>query len=337
MATDYKPADLNKDGEVTPKERAKYRKTKAEVAAAAGGTPTAPEPTPDKLSGAEMETRFGFAKEVVFSNTELRGLWQKAIKEQWTDAMFQSQLRGTDWYQNNADFTRKAWAAQQTGGADWTAQLQEAEGYVQARATELGSQMSPEQLKEFSRRYVFEGWGDPARKRLMDQAMAGGITSDGGFLEGTAGNLQENMMETARRNGISLSDGYFQSAAQSVARGLTTEDDWMRQIREQAASKWPSFSDKIMSGIDMEDLASGYVNTMAAVFEMNPESISLEDPFIKSALQGIDPKTGEPSMEGLWDFEYRLKSDPRWTNTKQGANDVASVGMDVLRRMGFQS
>jgi hypothetical protein len=40
---------------------------------------------------------------------------------------------------------------------------------------------------------------------------------------------------------------------------------------------------------------------------------------------------------GLWDFEQQLKNDPRWMKTKQATNDIASVGMDVLRAFGFQS
>ena len=330
-----KPADKNGDGVVTPRERKQYQQTKAQVAAAAKNKPGVFEPAKDKLQEAQMEKRFGFAKDVVWSNPELRRLYQSAIKEGWTDEMFQSQLRGTRWYTENADYARKAWAAEQTGGADWTAQMEEAQQRVQDRATQLGAKMTPEMLSAMARRYVFEGWGEAARARMMDEALAGHITEKGDYYLGQSGDIQQSLMETARRNGINMSDGFYQSAAQSVARGLTTADDWDRELRSQAASKWPPYRDKILSGIDMQDLASGYINTMAQTFEIDPSSISLDDPYIKSALQGIDPKTGEPSMESLWDFEYRLKSDPKWTQTKQGANDVASVGMDVLRLMGF--
>jgi hypothetical protein len=75
---------------------------------------------------------------------------------------------------------------------------------------------------------------------------------------------------------------------------------------------------------------------MAQVWEVSPDSITLDDPNIRQALQGVG-EDGKPKMQGLWEFEYQLKSDPRWTGTKNGANEVANVGMDILRRMGFQS
>jgi hypothetical protein len=38
---------------------------------------------------------------------------------------------------------------------------------------------------------------------------------------------------------------------------------------------------------------------------------------------------------GLWDFEKSLKNDPRWMGTKQATNDIAGIGMDVLRSFGM--
>lgn len=338
MATKPKPnpADANKDGTVTKREQAAYDKAKA-AEAKAKEKPKPGKDEQDKLSQSQLEKMFGFAKDVIWQNRELRQLYQDAIREQWTPDMFQSKFRSSNWYNNNAEFARTAWAAERTGGADWDAQMQEANLKIQDAATRIGAKLTPDQKATLARRYIYEGWGDPNRTRLMEQELAltiGG--AEGEFLKGAAGNLQQTLAETARRNGVKLSQGYFDSAAQSVAGGFTTADDWSREIRQQAASKWPGFSDKIMSGIDMEDLASGYINEMAEAWEIDKDLITLDDPFIREALQGIDEK-GNPRMESLWDFEYRLKSDPRWLKTKNGANDTASVGMNILRLMGFQS
>jgi hypothetical protein len=336
MATDYKPADLNKDGEVTPKERAKYRKTKEEVAAAAANKPKPGKDQQDKLGQAQLEKMFGFAKDIIWKDPDLRQLYKDAIREQYTPEMFQSKLRSTGWYRDNAEPARLAWAAEKIGGEDWAAQMEEANLAIDRQAAELGARLDPAQRQALARRYIYEGWNDPKRAQLMSRAMANDITAGEGFMRGESGGLQEKLAEVARRNGVQLSQGYFESAARSVASGLTMEDDWMREVREQAASKWPTYRDRIMSGIDVEDLASGYINTMAQVWEVSPDSITLDDPNIRQALQGVG-EDGKPKMQGLWEFEYQLKSDPRWTGTKNGANEVANVGMDILRRMGFQS
>jgi hypothetical protein len=52
-------------------------------------------------------------------------------------------------------------------------------------------------------------------------------------------------------------------------------------------------------------------------------------------LMGIDDK-GNPKPMGLWDFERKLKNDPRWMNTKNAVNDVSAVATDVLRIFGLR-
>jgi len=334
MATDdYKPADANKDGEVTKKEREKYRKTKAETAAAAGKKPTSPEPPKDLVDKAELEKRFGFAKDVIWQNKELRGLYQRAIKGQWTDAMFQSQLRGSKWYENNAEYARKAWVAERTGGADWEAQVSEAESRVQQQATAMGARLSPEQVKALGKRYITEGWGEASRQQFMSQALSESLSvGEGGFMAGAAGDFQQSLMETARRNGLKYSSGFYESAAKSVAQGLTSQEDWARDMRTQAAAMWTPWSDKIMAGVDAEDLMSGYKSMMAQTMEIDPDSIGLDDPRLMKAVMTQD---GKPM--GLYDFQLMLREDPAWMQTKQATDSVSSIGMDILRRFGFQS
>jgi hypothetical protein len=330
MAT-TKPADANKDGKVTAKEQAAYDKKKA---AAKPGSDRA---SGDTLSKQALEARYNFAYDVITKNPELLALWKKATNAKqgyWTAEEFQSQLRNTKWYQNNAEYTRKAWTAEQLGGADWQAQLEEAGLAVQKAATAMGAKVSPEQMSALTRDYIYKGWGTPGREAMLEKALAASITLDDSFMSGQAGSFQQRMLEISRKNGLKFSNDYYQAAARSVASGLTTEEDWLRQQREAAASQWPMWSDKIMSGLDMEQLASGYKNIMASVFEIDPEAIDLSDPYMKQALTAVDEQ-GNPKPVGLWDFEQQLKNDPRWLKTKQATNDIASVGMDVLRAFGM--
>lgn len=293
----------------------------------------------DTLSKAQLEARYGFAKEVITKNPELFALWKKATNAKtgyWTAEEFQSQLQNTKWYKQNADFTRKAWVAEQRGGADWKAQLDEAGMAIDRAATALGANIDPQTRATMARDYIYKGWGVAGREGMLEKALAAHISMnpDDSYLEGAAGNLQQQMMETARRNGLKFSNGYYESAARSVAMGATTAEDWLRQQREAAASQWPVWRDQILSGVDMEDLASGYKTIMSQAFEVDPSSIDLADPYLKQALTQIDEK-GQPKPVGLWDFEQQLKNDPRWLKTKQATNDIASVGMDVLKSFGM--
>lgn len=335
MATDedIKPADLNKDGKVTPKEREKFKAAQADNKKAAAKTPGVYEPAKDTITAAEMETRYGFAKRVVWENPELRRLYQQAIKQEWTDDEFEAKLRSSKWYQGNAEYARKAWTAERLGGADWKTQVEEARLAVQERATEMGSEQDTATLDALALRYLREGWGEDSRKNLLDKALADSLeTGDNGYLAGESGDMQENLMEMARKNGLKFNDAFYTGAARSVGAGLMTEEDFMRDMRQQAATLWSPWSDKIMAGLDAEDLMSGYKNMLAQTMEVDADSIGLDDPRLMKAVMTPD---GQPM--GLYDFQLMLRKDPAWMETKQATDDVSSIGMDILRKFGFQA
>jgi len=153
-------------------------------------------------------------------------------------------------------------------------------------------------------------------------------------LRGASGNLADTLRTLAEDNGMTFSDSYYVGAARSVAAGLTTADDWNRDVTDQAASMWPIYSDKIKAGSSAKQLASGYINTMAQELDLLPDQISLNDPYIKQALTGIDEQ-GNPKPTSLWDFRTKLRNDPRWLNTIAAQNNIADVSNSILKTFGL--
>lgn len=329
MAKQPDPKDLDRDGTVEKWERKEYDRRKEENPDYKGGS--------DTLTAAALTEAAGFAKDVIWSNKELRQLYKQAFQEEWTVSEFQRKLYDSTWWETNADFARKAWAAEQMGGDDWKEQLREGKAAVSQWAQSQGLTLTEEQLNKYGRMYWFQGWNDPDRAQFMAQELVEAGTFDtaepgGDFLQGGAGNLQERLMVVAERNGLSLSRDYFDSAARSVATGLTTAEDWERQVREQAASLWPTWKDQIMGGTDARTLADGYLNVMANTFDVPVDSIRLDDPYISQAMLNTGP---DGQAMGLFDFKMKLRQDPRWMGTKEAEDKVANIGNDILRMFGF--
>jgi hypothetical protein len=68
--------------------------------------------------------------------------------------------------------------------------------------------------------------------------------------------------------------------------------------------------------------------------ELDPYSVSLDDPALRGAMTGVDDKGNFRPM-GLWEFEQSLRKDPKWKDTKQAQDDTVQIGMGILQRMGF--
>lgn len=291
---------------------------------------------PDRLSEAELAADYGYALQVINADPEIKALFDQAVKEQWTPARFTAGLKNTNWYRNNSEYAREAFILRSMGGADWEEAQNNARMAVQQAATASGAQLSPEQVQALALRYINEGWDRPGREMLLNRALSEDIVPGAtGTFRGMAGNIADSLRQEAFENGITYDTGFFQSAARSVNSGLSTLEDWQRDIREKAASLYPVFQNQIRSGVTVRQLASPYINLMSQTLEIDPNRITLEDPYIRSALGGFDDG-GNPVATNLWDFQKKLRNDPRWMNTLQANNEIATMADRVMQMFGLR-
>ena len=312
-----------------PKKKPAAKKTPAKKKPAGGMKP-------DRLSAEELAADYGYALQVISADPEIKALFDQAVAEQWTPARFTAGLRNTNWYKNNSEYAREAFIKRSMGGADWEEAQNNARLAVQQAATNSGAQLSPEQIQALALRYINEGWDRPGREMLLNRALSDSIrTGPTGTLRGMSGNIADNLRQEAFDNGMTYDDKFYLQAARSVNSGLSTMEDWQRDIREQAASLYPVFADKIRAGVSTRQLASPYIQLMSQTLELDPNQISLSDPYIRSALGGFDDK-GTPVATNLWDFQKKLRNDPRWMNTLQANNEIASMADRVMQMFGLR-
>lgn len=298
-------------------------------------------PDVDPLTRQEVAAQYQSALGLIYSVPEITQIFEKAVKEQWVgadgQAKFNAAVQNSNWYRNNNQYFREAWAAEHFGmkdgqpGADWMATMQNARMAVQQRASRLGSQTTPEEVEALARRFVYEGWGAAGREGLLDQALSEKIAylPDGrgkGTLKGASGSLVDQLKSIASANGLSYTDNWYLSAAKSVAGQATTPEDWERDIREQAAGMWQTYAEKIRGGANMYDLASPYINTMAQELEISPEQVTLNDPYVRSAIA---------DGTSLWEFTKKLRNDPRWEQTTKAQNEITSITGRVMQMFGL--
>lgn len=296
-------------------------------------------PDKDQLSREELAAEYQNAVGIIYTVPELKDIFEKALDEGWSPARMQAAVQNSGWYRTNNEYARIAWAQEQTGGADWQTNLENAQQTVMAAARAMGAEINEQEAAALARRYVYEGWSEPSRQGLLRKALSEEISflpdeRGKARMVGEAGNLSDQLRSLAGANGISFSDNWYLSAAKSVASGLSSAEDWERDIREQAASYWPVYSEKIRQGVNVYDLASPYIRTMAEEFEIDPNQINLNDPYIRGALTGMNDK-GDFTPTGLWDFQKKLRQDPRWQNTSKAQNEITSVAGRVMQMFGL--
>jgi hypothetical protein len=155
----------------------------------------------------------------------------------------------------------------------------------------------------------------------------------------------QSILGTAKANGVSLNQTQVDSFAKRIQDG-TDAKIIDNEIRDIAGLGMPEKVQKLLAqGIDLDTIYSPYKNLMASILELNPESISLNDPTLRKAIGGDYSKvTSTPGMGGvsrgeytMYDFEKALRKDYRWQYTDNAKREVSNVALKVLRDFGFQA
>ena len=137
------------------------------------------------------------------------------------------------------------------------------------------------------------------------------------------------LAKTAMANGLNINQ--FADANQWATRIAAGEpiETFKQTIRNAAKLGLPdNVKNLVDQGIDLDAIYSPYRQTMASILEINPDSISLNDPTLR---MGIAADKEMP----LYEYQRALKKDPRWQYTNNAREDVSSSVQKVLKDFGF--
>jgi hypothetical protein len=80
-----------------------------------------------------------------------------------------------------------------------------------------------------------------------------------------------------------------------------------------------------------------YKQIAAQTLEVPPESVNFMEPKWRSALDQVDPKTGQRTVMTLTDWTAKIKTDSSYgyDKTQQGINEAAKLTNDLLGKFGM--
>ena len=286
----------------------------------------------DTVDPQELAADYGFSVDVITSNSELNGIFQQAVAEEWSPNRFQAALKSTKWYREHSAYWRDAWMQERTGGKDWEVRLKNAKLAIRQRALALGAAPNEDEIDKWARKYIYQGWDKDGRQLKLDKALAETIGRDGGAPGGEAANHIEYLRRVADANGLTPSDNTFIEAARRIAAGVSTQELEEAELRKMAASQYPVYRDKILAGQNAEDLLSPYSSVVKDLLEI-PE-VKLNDPLLNQVIGNSD-KQGNPVAMSLFDFRKKVRQDDRWQYTDNASQAVGDLATNIARTMGF--
>jgi len=161
---------------------------------------------------------------------------------------------------------------------------------------------------------------------FLDNKFKFGATS-----KGEAGKTISALTKVAAANGLDLQKAFGSQLPgwlSAINKGEAVET-YSKIIRDVAKIGMPEKVAKLIDqGVDLDTIYSPYKNLMANTLEINPETITLNDPTLRTAI------TAENEVP-LYQFERQLRQDNRWQYTNQARSEVADAAKKILQDFGF--
>lgn len=285
-----------------------------------------------KLSMAELAAQYGYAAAFFNADPELKKLIQAAVAGQWSTAKFQAKFMSTQWYRSREASVRQ-WA-------DLIARdPKEAQNKINERKAELGDQfaqlgieISDAELAKLATQSIQWSWSDAQTKDIL----ASYIDYVPGETSGEIAGIESRVRQMAYDYGVTVSDTQMKDWIAGVISEELTEDGLTDYIRDMAKSQYAGMGGYLETGMTVRQIAAPYIQSYAQLLEVGPDTVDLKDPAMATALQGkVDPKTGQPQMQTLYEFERSLRKDQRWLRTKNARESMTSATLGVLKDMGL--
>ena len=286
----------------------------------------APKPTLDRNS---LAATYGFAASFFNSDKGLSDLLSQAVQEGWDAPTFQAHFQASPWYQAHNESARQYLELKLSSPADYAEQLNRKTADVMAQAVQMGSQLDADTAKGIADQAMQFGWDSTQ----LGQALSTHVHLGGG---GNAADTENQMRTYLSNMGVKYGDDALSNDLQRIEGGKATYQDFQNNIRTIAESAFPAYAQQLQNGKSVNDIASPYLQSMASILEVNPNTLSVNDPTIRQALTSTDAK-GQPVQTGLWDFEKSLMQDPRWQYTKNATDTTYSTIHKIGTDFGFLS
>jgi hypothetical protein len=243
----------------------------------------------------------------------LFNLLQKAVTENYTNERFAAEIDGTDFYRELA----------QSG------KVRE----IKAIVGDLGFDSTD--FTKFVSDSINFGWqGDTLKQKTYEEVFR--RNADGTYANPTA--LARAKKSNDFLNVQLVATNYFNKASdasiESVLTGRIMLEDFQRQQREIAKSKYSHLASLIDQGVTLEDLSANFRQSAARLLEVDPATIDMGQADYEVALNFGEADKRRVMTTGEWERLLRTDSRYGWEKTENAKQEARSLASNIAQAFG---
>lgn len=285
-----------------------------------------------KKTAAELAAEYGFVEAFFKSDPELWKLFQRALKEQWTASKFQGMFMTTNWYRSRQASIRQWQDLTTRDPAEAEAKIGSRIAELEDRFSQLGVSVDAGTIRNLATQSLQWAWSEAQLSNII----SGYVRYLPGDTSGGIAAMETRIKELAFNYGVTVTSEQLQDWIQGLVSQKYSEDNITDFMRDAAKSKYAALGAQLDAGRTTRDIAGQHIAEFARLLEIDPGNISLDDPILARALQGtVDPKTGLPVSQTVFEMSQEIKRDKRWLETKNARDSMVDATFGILRDMGL--
>jgi hypothetical protein len=337
--------DLNKDGEVTNKEKANYQQKQASSTTKYTYDDKGNIVSQKTIPGAKpvepalTSEGFGFNKKFLQDNTDVDAAIQLAIKYEWPQDVLNKYIENNTEFGKRTNDIQAAFDITIAGdkSEDLETQINQRIDSLKKQVQISGVTVSDEEIATFARESIRSGLTEndtlafiSERFKLPAEQEAGQETP----VTGQAGNILDEIRGLARSYGVTVTDSDLQNKAREA---LSMGGDWRTWLdgqrdvfRNQAKTLYPTVAN-LLDTSDLATIMNPYMSDASELLGLDMAQIQVTDPLWQSALNGPNG----PLSRDEWIRSVRTDSRFGYDRTVRARQEMSSLADELLSAFGM--
>jgi hypothetical protein len=310
----------------------------------------------DKLDMATLQAKFSIAAGVIGADPSLKTVLDQILQGGITsEAIMTQMIQGTLWYKNQTDKQRQYEFAKDTNPGQFAADLQLNASNIVKQFMGNGIKITAAEAIEYAQQLmksvVLDKSGKVVRydQEFLNKIMANAIdfskksTIGGkvvynmtGKLETVANELYKRAWDYGFPSSMSNTrfEGWFETTMKGLIAGTLNAEDIDNDFQKQAMSMFPGLTNQLTQGQTLRAAADPWINALANTWEVDPNTIDLNDKYLQQALNYTDEKGNVKTMN-LYDTKKLGRRSPDSDFTSWAKEEKTGIANTILRDFGF--
>lgn len=309
----------------------------------------------DKLDMATLQAKFGIAAGVIGADDSLKNVLNSILEQGITsEALMTQMIQGTAWYKNQTDTQRQYAYYKETNPGQYAADLQLNASNIVKQFMGNGINITASQAIEYAQQMMQSAIIKDGKVVRYDQEFLNKIMSKAidfskksvigdktiynltGKLETVANELYKRAWEYGFPNSMSNTrfESWFENSMKGLIAGTLNAEDLDNELQKRAMSMFPGLTEQISQGKTLRDAADPWLTAIADTWEMDVNSLDLNNDYVQRALNYTDEK-GNVGTMNLYDAKKMARRSSNWDYTSTAKEEKTKIASTILRDFGF--